>query len=67
MLMTPNGIVRVSKKLGDIVCCVTGEAEDEDCKDQLKKWQQKMATTTVAPGNFMDILTLVSSLNDNDL
>jgi hypothetical protein len=67
MLMTPNGIVRMSKKLGDIVCCVAGEVEDEDCKDQLKKWQQKMATSSAAPGNFMDILSLVSSLNDNDL
>lgn len=67
LLMTPNGFVRMSKKLGDIVCCVAGEVEDDDCKDQLKKWQQKMATSTVAPGNVMDILTLVSTLNDTDL
>lgn len=67
MLMTPNGFVRMSKKLGDIVCCVAGELEDEDCKDQLKKWQQKMATSTVAPGNVMDILDLASTLNDTDL
>jgi hypothetical protein len=65
MLMTPNGIVRVSKKLGDMVCCVAGEEQDEDCKDQLKRLHEKMATS---PGdNFMDILNLASSLNENDL
>jgi hypothetical protein len=68
MLMTPNGIVRMSKKLGDLVCCVSGQEQDEDCKDQLKKWQEKIACAPVAPspGNFMDILTLVSSLNNKE-
>ncbi len=69
MLMTSNGIVRMSKKLGNIVCCVAGEEEDKDCKDQIKKWQEKLASSPVAPapGNFMDILDLVNSLNENDL
>jgi hypothetical protein len=68
MLMTPNGIIRMSKKLGDIVCCVTGEEQNEDCKDQVKKWQEKLAASPVAaPGNFMDILSLVSSLNETEL
>lgn len=69
MLMTPNGIIRMSKKLGNIVCCVTGEEQDEDCKDQIRKWQEKLAASPVAPapGNFMDILSLLSSLDENDL
>ncbi len=69
MLMTPNGIVRMSKKLGNIVCCVAGEEQDDECKDQLKKWQEKIAASPVAPapGNFMDILSLVSSLDENEL
>ncbi|MBC7946941.1 MAG: hypothetical protein H7Y42_03610 [Chitinophagaceae bacterium] len=69
MLMTPNGIVRMSKKLGDMVCCVAGAEQDDDCKDQLKKLQEKMATSSMthSTGNFMDILSLVSSLSDNDL
>jgi hypothetical protein len=69
MLMTSNGIVRMSKKLGNIVCCVAGEEQDKDCKDQIKKWQEKLAASPVAPapGNFMDILGLVSSLNENEL
>lgn len=66
MLMTPDGnIIRMSKKLGNLVCCVSGEDPDAGCKDQLKKWQEKMATSslTTSAGNFMDILNLVSSLD----
>jgi hypothetical protein len=68
MLMTPDGnIIRMSKKWSDLLCCVSGEEQDPECKDQLKKWQQKMATSSLAPspGNFMDILGLVNSLNEN--
>jgi hypothetical protein len=70
MLMTPDGgIIRVSKKWGDLVCCVSGQEQDANCKDQLKKWQEKIACSpvTTSPGNFMDILSLVSSLNDTEL
>ena len=68
MLMTPDGnIIRMSKKWSELLCCVSGEEQDPDCKDQLKKWQQKMATSSLAPspGNFLDILGLVNSLNEN--
>lgn len=68
MLMTPDGnIIRMAKKWSDLLCCVSGEEQDADCKDQLKKWQQKIAASALAPspGNFMDILGLVSSLEDN--
>lgn len=59
--------VRVSKKLSDLFCCVSGEQQDEDCSNQLKKWREKMATSsfTPSPDNFMDILDLVNSLQDN--
>jgi hypothetical protein len=71
MLMTPDGnIIRMSKKWSELLCCVSGEEQDEGCKDQLKKWQEKMATSTLAPspGNFMDILGLARSLDEsNDL
>lgn len=65
MLMTPNGnIIRMSKKWGDFVCCVSGEEQDDDCKDQMKKWQEKLAASPgTSSGNFMDILSMVSSLN----
>ena len=67
VLMTPDGnIVRMSKKLRDLVCCVSGEAVDQDCVDQMKKWREKIASpSTHSPGNFLDILSLVSSLQEN--
>ena len=67
MLMTPEGnIIRMSKKWSDLVCCVSGEEQDEDCKLQIKKWQKKLATSPInpTPGNFMDILELVNSLDE---
>lgn len=69
MLMTPDGnIIRMSKKWSDLLCCVSGEEQDTDCKDQLKKWQEKIATSSLAPspGNFMDILGLVNSLDESN-
>lgn len=69
MLMTPDGnIIRMSKKWGSLLCCVSGEEQDADCKYQLKKWQEKMAASPLAPSpdNFMDILGLVNSLNDGN-
>ena len=66
MLMTPQGtIIRMSKKLGNLVCCVSGEEQDPDCKSQLKKWQEKLASSPAAPGNFLDIVNMVNSLDDN--
>jgi hypothetical protein len=64
MYMTPDGgIVRMSKKWGNLVCCVSGQEQDPGCKDQLKKWQEKLACAPTANGNFMDILSLVNTLN----
>jgi len=68
MLMTPDGnLIRVSKKWSDLVCCVSGEDEADQCKDQLNRWRQKLATSSVAPSpaNFMDILSMVELLKDN--
>lgn len=67
MLMTPEGnLIRMSKKWSDLLCCVSGEEQDADCRNQLKKWQEKIATATLssAPGNFIDILGLVNSLDE---
>jgi hypothetical protein len=67
MLMTPDGnFIRMSKKLGNLVCCVSGEEQDADCKSKLKQWQEKLATSPFAtsPGNFLDVLNLVGSLDD---
>lgn len=69
MLMTPDGnLIRMSKKWSNLLCCVSGEEQDPTCKSQIKKWQEKIASSSLAPspGNFMDILGLVSSLNDSN-
>ena len=70
LLRSPDGhFVRVSKKLGDMVCCVSGEEQDEDCKNQINKWQKKLANSPVtpSPGNFMDIVDLLHTLKDKSL
>lgn len=70
MLMTPEGnIIRMSKKWSNLVCCVSGEEQDADCKNKLKEWQEKIASSPLAtsPGNFLDILSLVGSLDETEL
>lgn len=66
-LMTPEGnIIRISKKLRDIVGCVAGAEKDQECIDQLKIWRQKMANPSSAQSsaNFMEILNLANSMQD---
>lgn len=67
VLMTPDGhFIRVSKKLSNLVCCVSGEEADQQCKSQVDKWRKQLACSEAShPGNFMDILSLVGSLQDN--
>ncbi|MBL0271418.1 MAG: hypothetical protein IPP99_22725 [Chitinophagaceae bacterium] len=66
VLMTPDGhFIRMSKKLGNMVCCVAGEEKDTHCSNMMDKWQKQLACSDAAhPGNFMDILSLVSSLEE---
>ena len=68
MLMTTDGnLIRMAKKWENLLCCVTGEDQDELCKDQLREWRTKIAAAPVtsSSGNFLDILHLVHSLKDN--
>lgn len=68
MLKSPDGnFFRMSKKLADLICCITGEEQDAGCKDQLQRWREKIACSPVAPapGNFMDILSLITSLQND--
>jgi hypothetical protein len=67
VLMTPDGhFIRMSKKLSDLVCCVSGEEQDKDCIDQMEKWRKQLAcSSSTHPGNFGDILSLVSSLQED--
>ncbi|RYY59985.1 MAG: hypothetical protein EOO05_11525 [Chitinophagaceae bacterium] len=64
-LMTPDGdLLRMSKKLGPLVCCVTGQDQDEQCKNQIRKLQQELASSPVGQGNVLDVLDIVASLNN---
>jgi len=68
-LITPEGnIIRMSKKLSDMICCISGEIDDQQCKDQLKKWREKIVASSLGHSSesFMDILYLVNSLQDNN-
>lgn len=66
VLMSPNGPIRISKKWGSLVCCVSGEDDAVDCKDQLRKWQEKLACSAASSGaNVMDVLSLAQSLESD--
>ena len=68
VLMTPDGnFIRMAKKWNHLLCCVTGEEQDAECTDQLKKWKDKMANSsqTASPGNFGDIMDLLKTLQDD--
>ncbi|HVZ56651.1 MAG TPA: hypothetical protein VG870_08340 [Chitinophagaceae bacterium] len=58
--------IRMSRKLADLLCCVTGEQTTESCSSQLKKWRTEIASSSFVPSpdNFMDILDLVNSLQE---
>lgn len=68
MLKSPDGnFFRMSKKLADLICCITGEDQDAGCKNQLQQWREKIASSSLAPapGNFLDILSLITSLQND--
>lgn len=67
VLMTPDGhFIRMSKKLSDMICCVSGEETDENCRSRIQKWRKQLACSDAShPGNFMDILNLVGSLSED--
>lgn len=67
MMVTSEGkIVRMSKKLGHLACCISGEDHDTECVNQLKRWQEKLAKQpgTHSPGNFSDLMELVCALEE---
>jgi hypothetical protein len=68
VLLTPDGnMIRMSKKLKDMLCCLTGEDSDPACQEQVRKWQDKLinAPGSHAPGNFADLLDMLNALNEN--
>lgn len=69
-LITPEGnIIRVSKKLGGMVCCISGSDGDADCNDQLKKWREKLISSPLghSADNFLELLDLINSNEQNPI
>lgn len=65
-VMTPDcNLVRISKKLEHLSCCVSGEVVDKSCQMQLDKWRRQIACSPAGhPASFMDLLDLVDALGD---
>ncbi len=69
MLMSPDGnIIRISKKLSDLVCCISGEEDDPECIHQIKLLKEKLSNPASghSSGSFMDILGIVNALENNN-
>ncbi|MES1214210.1 MAG: hypothetical protein ABUT20_01735, partial [Bacteroidota bacterium] len=66
LLTTEGNLIRMSTKLMDLACCVSGEEQDNMCKDQLQKWREKIACSPVnaSSGNVLDLLGLLTSIQD---
>jgi hypothetical protein len=68
-LSTPEGqLVRLSRKFGDLACCVSGEQEDAACQDKLNCYRDKIIQSTAASSSgsgFIDMLNMVKQLSDN--
>lgn len=70
MFISPDGyMVRISKKLAGMIGCIYNDNTlgNQDCKEKLQLWREKVAKSpiTPTPGNFMDILDLVKTLQEN--
>lgn len=65
-VMTPDcNLIRISKKLKHLTCCITGEVVDKSCQLKLEKWRKQMASAAAHPANFIDIMELVDALGDD--
>jgi hypothetical protein len=69
-MINPDGyIVRISKKISDIICCLYNSPSDVNspCKEQVEKWREKVAKAPIngTPGSFMDIVDFINCIEDN--
>jgi hypothetical protein len=69
LFTNPEGyLIRMSKKLAQTLECLNdGNAGTNDpCTEQVKKWKDKLAQSP-SSDNFMDILNMIKSIEDNKL
>jgi hypothetical protein len=70
LFIGPDGSpVRVSKKLSGMIDCIYNDNTlgNQECKERLQQWREKIAKSpiTPSPNNFMDMLDLIKSLQEN--
>ena len=71
--MNPDGyLIRMSKKLADALGCYHSDGNSDEykqCQEQIKKWREKIAqsSASTSPDNFMDVLDIIKTVQDNDL
>jgi hypothetical protein len=73
MFINPDGyLIRISRKLAETLGCfyTNGNSEEyNQCQEQIRKWRDKIAQSpaTSSPDNFMDILNIIKSAQENEL
>ena len=73
MFTNPDGyLIRMSRKLAETLGCIYTKGnsrEYKQCQEQIKKWRDKIAQSpaTSSPDNFMGILDIIKSAQENKL
>jgi hypothetical protein len=73
MFTNPDGyLIRMSRKLAETLGCIYSNGnsrEYKQCQEQIKKWRDKIAQSpaTSSPDNFMGILDIIKSAQQNKL
>lgn len=70
IFVNPDGkLVKISKKLAEQLGCIYGSGNDQQCLDKVKQWKDKIAQAPVSAStdNFMDIINMLKSLQENEL
>lgn len=64
LLNKDKKIIRISKKVGHLDCCIAGERVDTECAQTVKKYQDKLAqmSSTNAEANAIELLQIIQSM-----
>ena len=70
MFMNPDGyLIRISKKLAETLGCFYSNGNSDQyrqCEDQITKWRDKIAQSPASsPDNFLDLIDIIRSVQDN--
>lgn len=69
VLQSDGSVVRVSKKLANMINCLNNEPtlNDIECRQKIDQWRRQIAQSpiTPAPDNFLDMMDLINSIKEN--